>query len=119
MNNSSLPLSSSIKTNIFNEQYLYSINQDSFSKVSADAIFDAEFKQNIFSENSLYIIIGTDSGLLPKYISQQGIPSGTRYIFIEPDDILTELHQHHLLNSLPTEIVCTTYSQWEIEAEEA
>ncbi len=117
MNNPSLPLSSSIKTNIFNEQYLYSINQDSFSKVSAEAIFDAEFKHKIFSENSLYIIIGTDSGLLPKYISQQGIPPGTRYIFIEPDDILTELHQHHLLDALPTEIVCTTYSQWEIEAE--
>ena len=117
MNNSSLPLSSSIKTNIFNEQYLYSINQDSFSKVSAQAIFDAEFKQKIFSENSLYIFIGTDSGLLPKYILQHGIPSGTRYLFIEPDKILLELHQHHLLDSLPTEIICTTYSQWELESE--
>lgn len=117
MNNPSLPLSSSIKTNIFNEQYLYSINQDSFSKVSAHAIFDAEFKQKIFSENSLYIFIGTDSGLLPKYILQHEIPSGTRYLFIEPDETLAGLHQHLLLDSLPPEIICTTYSQWEAESE--
>lgn len=117
MNNFTLPLSSSIKTNIFNEQYLYSINRDSFNKVSAQAIFDAEFKQDIFSENSLFIFIGTDSGLLPKYILHHGIPTSTRYLFIEPDNILTELHQHHLLDSLPPEIICTTYSQWEIESE--
>jgi hypothetical protein len=57
--------SSILKTNIFNERYLYSVNRDSFSKVSANVIFDAEYKKKIFKENSLYIFIGTDSGLLP------------------------------------------------------
>ena len=108
--------SSILKTNIFNERYLYSVNRDSFSKVSANVIFDAEYKKKIFKENSLYIFIGTDSGLLPKYIQQQGIPIGTRYLFIETENVLAELHQHKLLNELDSSIVCTSYNNWEDEA---
>ena len=114
--NSSLLSTSLLKTNIFNERYFYTINRENFSKVSANVIFDAAFKKNIFTENSLYIIVGTDSGLLPKYIQQQGIPSGTRYLFIEPDKILSEIHQHQLLDQLNSAIICTTYNKWEAEA---
>ena len=107
--------SSVLKTNIFNERYLYSVNRDSFSKVSANVIFDAEYKKKIFKENSLYIFIGTDSGLLPKYIQQQGVPTGTRYLFIETENVLAELHQHQLLNELDSSMVCTSYDNWEDE----
>ena len=82
--------SNTLKTNIFNERYLYSINRDSFSKVSASAIFEAEFKTKIFDENTLYIILGTDSGLLPQYLQKQGIPAGTRYLFIELNEVLAQ-----------------------------
>ncbi|MDI1294149.1 MAG: DUF115 domain-containing protein [Methylobacter sp.] len=54
--------------------------------------------------------------MLPKYIQQQGIPVGSRYIFIEPEQVLEQLHQHQLLDDLPPEIVCTTVSQWEDHA---
>ncbi|MCK5831390.1 MAG: DUF115 domain-containing protein [Methylococcales bacterium] len=109
--------SNTLKTNIFNERYLYSINRDSFSKVSASAIFEAEFKTKIFDENTLYIILGTDSGLLPQYLQKQGIPAGTRYLFIELNEVLSQLHQYHLLDNLNSEIVCTTHKNWENEAE--
>ncbi len=113
-----LPLSTSVlKINLFNERYLYAVNRESFSKVSASVIFDAEFKKNILTKNSLYVIIGTDSGLLPDYIQKQGIPTGTRYLFIEPENILTELHQHKLLEQLDAAIICTTHDKWEVEAE--
>lgn len=105
-----------LKTNIFNEQFLYSINRDSFSQISAAVIFDTEFKDKIFKENSLYIIIGTDSGLLPKYIQSLGIPSGTRYIFVEPNEILDELNLCSLLDNLNPDITITTYTQWEKKA---
>jgi len=111
-------LSSTLTCNIFNEHYLYSVNRDNFKKISANVIFDKEFKKKIFTEDSLYIIVGTDSGLLPKYIQQQGIPSGTRYLFIEPEEILTELQQLNLLDNLDPTIICTTYDKWEQKAEE-
>ncbi|MDD2661847.1 MAG: DUF115 domain-containing protein [Methylococcales bacterium] len=110
------PISDTLKTNAFGDKYLFSLNRGSFDKVSAYAIFDAEFSNNLLQEDSLNIIIGTDSGLLPKYVQQKGIPIGSRYIFIEPDEVLKQLHQHQLLEHLPPEIVCTTASQWEEHA---
>jgi hypothetical protein len=102
-----------LKINAFGDRYLYNISRGSFDKVSAQAIFDAEFSKLLFREDVLNIIIGTDSGLLPKYVQQRGIPVGSRFIFIEPDPILDQLHQNQLLDDLPPEIVCTTASQWE------
>lgn len=105
-----------VKTNAFGDRYLYNLSRGSFDKVSAQAIFDAEFSKTLLQEDSLNIIIGTDSGLLPKYIQRQSIPSGSRYIFIEPEQVLEQLHQHQLLDDLPPEIVCTTSAQWEEQA---
>ncbi|MFU8788649.1 MAG: 6-hydroxymethylpterin diphosphokinase MptE-like protein [Methylobacter sp.] len=105
-----------LKTNAFGERYLYNINRGHFDKVGAHAVFNAEFSKHLLEEDSLNIIIGTDSGLLPKYVQQQGIPSGARYIFIEPEQVMEQLQHHQLLDDLPSEIVCTTFEQWEEEA---
>jgi hypothetical protein len=107
---------SPVKTNIFGERFLYNVNRDSFSKVSAKVIIDNEFGKKLFNEDSLFIIIGTDSGLLPKYIREHGIPSGTRYLFIEPVEILEQLHRHDLLDTLDDEIIYSTLEQWEEKA---
>ncbi|MDP3877435.1 MAG: DUF115 domain-containing protein [Methylobacter sp.] len=113
-----ISLADTLKTNAFGDTYLYSINRGNFDKVSAQAVFDAEFSKNLFQEDTLNVIIGTDSGLLPKYVQTKGIPSGSRYIFIEPEHILAQLYQHDLLDNLPDEIVCTTPEHWEAQAQE-
>ncbi|BCG62740.1 MAG: hypothetical protein methR_P0390 [Methyloprofundus sp.] len=107
-----------LTTNIFGEKFLYHINRDSFSKISANAIFDAEFKEKLFDEDSLYVIVGTDSGLLPQYIRYQGVPAGTRYLFIEIPEVLQQLQQQDLIHALNDEIICTTAEFWEEEAKE-
>jgi len=118
MPSSQLPqvTSNTLTTNIFGEKFLYHINRDSFKKISASAIFDNEFKGKVFEEDSLYIIVGTDSGLLPKYIQEQGIPSGTRYLFIELPEVLQLLQQQDLIHTLDDEILCTTADKWEEKA---
>jgi len=105
-----------LKANAFGDKYLYNLNRGSFDKISAQAIFDAEFSKSLFEEDTLNIIVGTDSGLLPKYIQQHGVPSGSRYIFIESEQISEQLHEHQLLEELPPEIFCTTPSQWQDQA---
>ncbi len=99
--------------NTFGDKYFYFINGATFNKVSAKVVFETSFNQALFNEDSLYIIVGTDSGLLPKFIQQQGIPSGTRYIFIEPEEILNLIEQQGLLDNLPSEIACTTLESWQ------
>jgi len=109
---------SPVKSNIFNERYLYHINRDSFNKISAQAIFEDEFHEKLFNEDSLYIIIGTDSGLLPNYIQAHGIPLGTRYLFVELETVLEQIVQYNLLDDdLTDEIILTSFSQWQEQAE--
>lgn len=108
----------SLKINVFGDKYLYNISRGNFEKIHSQTAFDTEFGKSLFQEDSLYIIIGTDSGLLPKYIAEKEIPLGSRYIFIEPSQILEQLKEHNLLENIPPEIVCTSPEQWEKHAKE-
>lgn len=106
----------SLKTNAFGDRYLYNLCRSNFDQVGAQAIFDSEFGKSLLLEDTLNIVIGSDSGLLAKYAQQQGIPTGSRFIFIEPDSVLEELQQHQLLDDLQPEIVFTTAEFWEKHA---
>lgn len=105
-----------IKTNVFGEKYFYNLNRDNFNKISSQALFDAKFSNQLFQPNSLNIIIGTDSGLLPLYLQEKGLPNGTRYIFIEPASVLEQLIDHQLLEQLDPAIVCVASDEWEESA---
>jgi hypothetical protein len=72
-------------TNDFNENYLYSVNRNSFIKRSSTDVFSNFFNKNILRESMFYIISGCDSGLLIKYIIEKGLPDNCCYLFIELD----------------------------------
>ncbi len=107
-----------IKRNDFGETFLYSINRDTFTKISAQSIYDKEFKPTLFNENTLYVLVGTDSGLLANYIHQQPkLPIGTRYLFIEPQEILTQLEKNHLIDPDMNDVITfATPDDWEQKA---
>lgn len=102
-----------IAENVFGEHYFYSLNRGAFDKVSAKALFEANFADQLFNENALTIVIGTDSGLLPWYVCNKGLPNGARYIFIEPQPVLDALNQHQILDGLDARIACISMEQWE------
>ncbi len=85
------------KVNEYGERYFSNLNFNSFYKVSACDLYERDFSA-LFKKNSLYVIIGTDSGLFPKYIKQKGVPEGSRYVFIEPSFILSQLLKANALN---------------------
>ena len=74
--------------NSFGDRNLYDVNRSLFNQVGADNIFRRRFGDRLFDKDSLTVVIGTDSGLLPRYIQQQGVPDGSRYLFIELDQLL-------------------------------
>ncbi|HEY8035328.1 MAG TPA: 6-hydroxymethylpterin diphosphokinase MptE-like protein [Methylobacter sp.] len=106
-----------IKANVFGEKYFYNLNRNSFDKISSQALFQAKFGDKLFQPDSLNIIIGTDSGLLPLYLLEKGLPKGTRYIFIEPTSILEQLINHQLLEELDPSIICISPDEWEKSAQ--
>lgn len=78
-------------TNDFGDTYLHSLNGNTFNRFGADTLFLETYGDSIFQENHLYFFIGSDSALLPAYIERKGIPKGSRYIFIEPPQILDKI----------------------------
>lgn len=102
-----------LTVNQFGERYFFNLNRHDFEKVSANTLFDTKFSEVLFSEDALNIIVGTDSGLLPRYIQEKSLPKGTRYIFIEPEEVLQELQAKEMLADLDERILCIPMSEWD------
>ncbi|WP_435274292.1 6-hydroxymethylpterin diphosphokinase MptE-like protein [Psychrobium sp. nBUS_13] len=72
----------------FGEQYLYSVNGDSFLQQHSSDIYRRHISADFFETESYHIVIGTDSGLLIQYLIEHGIPEKSCYLFIELEQYL-------------------------------
>ncbi len=78
-------------TNQFGDEYLYEINQHDFNQIGATALFRKTFADTFAAADTFYIVAGTDSGLLVKYIVEAGIPEGSRFLFVELAKVINQL----------------------------
>jgi len=108
----------SFTQNAFGDRYLYQVNREAFNKVGASAVFAAFFGESLFYENTLHVVVGTDSGLLLRHIAQKGVPTGSRYLFIELPHILAALESEGVLDILGERGVCVTADEWLSKANE-
>ncbi len=106
--------SSEIKVcrNEYGDKYLNVLNDTHFKNLSAKDIVSAIFLEKFNQRGKFNIIIGTDSGLLPKYLDLLPIKEKTRFLFIEPEIIYDAIQN---LNSVDfdQEITITTPDKWE------
>ncbi len=103
----------SVTVNSFGDKFFFKLNRHSFNKVGAYALFETHFGKSLFNEDTLIVVVGTDSGLLPQYIQRKPFAKGARYIFIEPEEVLLALRQHHLLDGLDEQrMVCISLEEW-------
>ncbi|MDW7645466.1 MAG: 6-hydroxymethylpterin diphosphokinase MptE-like protein [Desulfuromonadales bacterium] len=92
--------------NHFGDRYLFSINREAFNRVGSATLYKTWFGDSLFEEDTLNILVGTDSGLLPKYIFEKGIPSGSRYLFIELPEVDSVLKKELDWNAYPESLSC-------------
>lgn len=74
--------------NRFGDRYLYDVNRNAFNQAGAANVFRRRYGEALFAEDKLTIIVGTDSGLLLKFVQDRGVPSGSRFLFLELDSLL-------------------------------
>ena len=105
-------------TNRFGESYLHAINRDAFNKIGSQAVFQQQLPDNLWQEDRLHIIIGTDSGLLIRHIQNRGVPPGSRFLFIELAEVIEQVKQR--LSDLPAEprITLTAPEFWQQAAQD-
>jgi tetratricopeptide (TPR) repeat protein len=104
-------------TNDFGDRYIYEVNRSAFNKVGSDSVHGRLFGKRLFQEDSLNIVIGTDSGLLPNYLLKHGIPEGSRFLFVELNEVIDLIGQSHLLKWKREGIEVTTYDSWKEAAD--
>lgn len=79
-------------SNTFGEQYFESINQLAFAKSSSEDVFAPFYKSYLDEEEALYIVIGTDSGLLHKFVRAHIKHKFCKFVFIEFSEVLQALN---------------------------
>jgi hypothetical protein len=94
--------------NQFGDKFLYSVNRESFKKLGSDELFREHYGESFFKKDTLYLMVGTDSGLLVKYLLKRGIPEGSRFIFLELPHVLERLSEVLDFSELPKEIAILT-----------
>ncbi|NGZ07534.1 MAG: DUF115 domain-containing protein [Magnetococcales bacterium] len=104
--------------NRFEECYLPGVNQEAFSRVGSENVFQQQYGPLFLKEDSLFLVLGCDSGLLLQWILKRQRPEGSRFLFIELPDVLERLRQEGLLpDELPDQCHITTLDQWLAVAE--
>ena len=98
--------------NSFGDKYIFDVNGFAFDRIGARASYENHFDQDLFQENSLYIIPGSDSGLLPKYLVESGLPEGSYYIFVEPNQVYERLEEIIPEKGFHKKIYITTPDEW-------
>lgn len=104
-------------TNQFGDRYLYAVNRNAFNRVGSDTLYRTIFGEKLSAEYHLNIIIGTDSGILVSHVIKCGIPSGSRFIFIELPEIISAMEETGLMENLPEGISVITADSWQQQAE--
>ncbi len=99
-------------SNAFGERYLHAVNRTAFAHIGAQAVFQQHFGGKLHDEDTLNIIIGTDSGLLPEYVQKHGVPVGSRYLFIELDELLPAIEERLATVDLDPRINIVDASRW-------
>lgn len=108
------------RENAFGEKYYPSANKNLFEKASASTVFGRYFKETFNHENTLYVIGGTDSGLLPFYLAEhfKGERKGRKFIFIDYASLSKETDFSNLpdwVECYPADFPLGILSQSEVE----
>lgn len=80
-----------LEENEWGERFIPELNRTSFDSQSAASLYDSELDFDPCAENTLTIIIGSDSGLLYKYLQSKAVPEGSQIVLIEPSDVYDTL----------------------------
>jgi hypothetical protein len=101
------------QTNSFGNRYITEVNRDTFNKTGAYTYLSTLYDTILLGEDTLYVIVGSDSGLLPKYLQEKGVPSNAEYLFIEEEHLLDTIQQEFPKHS---QLHLCTPDEWQEKA---
>lgn len=80
-------MSYEFSTNQWNERYIEEINNHDFINMKSDEFFEKILDFSLSDENTLFIILGSDSGLLLPWLAKKTLGRGSKIVVIEHDNV--------------------------------
>ncbi|OIP96074.1 MAG: hypothetical protein AUK56_03310 [Thiomicrospira sp. CG2_30_44_34] len=74
--------------NRYNESYFYEVNRLTFEKASSEDVLAPHYQTLVKEEEALFVVVGTDSGLLYQYIKAHIEHKHCQFVFIDFDDVI-------------------------------
>ncbi len=102
-----------ILENRYGERYFPSIVGEIFSTTGSDTFYQRHYGDTLSNKNCMYIIMGTDGGLLVNWLLTRNPPSDTRYVFVDLAICLKRFYAEGLIPAeLPSNIHVVAYDEW-------
>ena len=73
--------------NSWGEKYIEALHRNRLEEYRYAEFFERYLNLDFQHDDTLYVVIGSDSGLLMKYANQAPLGRGSRIVFIEPDEV--------------------------------
>ena len=80
-------MSYSFSENTWGEKFIEEVNRADFITSPSRDLFEQKFDFQLQEENCLFILSGSDSGLLIPWLHRQRIGRGSRLVVVEPDEV--------------------------------
>lgn len=107
--------------NEWGERFIPDVNRDVFLRTRSSEYFEHHLELDLDSQNTLHVVVGSDSGLLVKYLLENLSGEGSCAVIIEDDEIfpLVEEECRNLLAQLESEdsavlrVMLISASEWQ------
>lgn len=104
-------------TNSFGDRYLYPVNREVFRNIGAHTRHRNFFGNALYKPATLNVLVGTDSGLLLRFLTAGELPEGSRYVFLELPEVIECLEAEGVLDNLSARIACIPFDRLETISE--
>ena len=68
------------------ERYLHEVNRDAFAATASAEVFERRLDVDFGAEDTLHVVVGTDSALLPRWLAGRPVGAGSHRLFVELDE---------------------------------
>lgn len=77
-----------LETNTYGESFYKAVNHGAFAKSSSEDVLTPYYQRYLDDEEAVFIVVGTDSGLLKKFIEKHHQHQFANFVFIEFDEVI-------------------------------
>lgn len=79
-------MSLSFLENAHGERYLHEVNRRDFVAEASPTVLEHRLDLDLDAENTLHVIVGSDSGLLLEHLCRRGLGAGSEALLVEAED---------------------------------